>query len=116
MCAFALVMVLTTKASSLQVVFHEAHEASFRCLKYLACAYLCVGHSHDHLGAIFGDAARLILLPHHEAIDVLQENQGHSPLRAKLDEVGSCSRNRSSGVALPPCCWSYFQDVIISTL
>ena len=29
--------------------------------------YLCIGHSHDHLGPIFGDAARLGFAPHHEA-------------------------------------------------
>lgn len=101
MYASALAMIVTTKASYLKVNFHRASEAPFIYLKYLARAYLCVGHSHDHFGAIFGDAARLILLPHHEAVDVLQEDQGHSPLRAQLDEVGSCSRNRSSAMAVP---------------
>ena len=66
-------------------------EASLSYLKDLARAYLCIGHSHDHFGAIFGNATGLVLPPHHEAVDVLQEDQGHPPLRAQLDEMGSCS-------------------------
>ena len=71
-------------------------EASLSYLEDLPYAYLCIGHSHDHFGAIFGNATGLVLLPHHEAIDVLQEDQGHSPLRAQLDEMGSYSSNKSS--------------------
>lgn len=52
---------------------------------------LRIGHSHDHLGAILCDAARLVLLPDHEAVDVLQEDQRHSSLGAELDKVCPCS-------------------------
>ena len=52
---------------------------------------LRIGNGHDHLGAILRDAARLVLLADHEAIDVLQKDQRHSSLGAELDKVCSCS-------------------------
>lgn len=54
-------------------------------------SYLCIGHRHDHLGSILGDAARLIFLPDHEAIDVLQKDERNSSLGAQLNEVRPCS-------------------------
>mmetsp|Transcript_36375 Transcript_36375/g.91400 ORF Transcript_36375/g.91400 Transcript_36375/m.91400 type:complete len:593 (-) Transcript_36375:82-1860(-) len=49
--------------------------------------HLGVGHRHHHLGAVLGDAARLVLLPHHEACDVLQEDEGDASLGAQLHKV-----------------------------
>lgn len=54
---------------------------------------LCIGHCHDHFGAILGDAAGLILLAHHEAHYVLQEDERDAPLCTQLYEVCPCSRN-----------------------
>ena len=90
---------MTAVASPGEDISQRAPEASLRYLKELTCAYLCIGHSHDHFGAIFGNATSLVLLPHHEAVDVLQEDQGHPPLRAQLDEMGSYSSNSSSKLA-----------------
>ena len=93
-----LATIIITAASPMENTSYNSWDF-FQNLKEPARAYLCIRHSHDHFGAIFGNAARLILLPHHEAVDVLQEDQGHSPLRAQLYEVGSCSSNRSSTLA-----------------
>src|ERR1700722_1868023 len=40
------------------------------------------GHRRHHLGAVLGDAARLVFLADHEAGDVLQEDQRNAALRA----------------------------------
>src|SRR5258706_7818647 len=45
-----------------------------------------------HLGAVLGDAAVLVLLAHHEAGDVLQEEERNAALRRELDEVGALQR------------------------
>ena len=44
-------------------------------------------HRGDHLGAVLGDAARLVVAAHHEARDVLQEQQRDHALVAQLDEM-----------------------------
>src|SRR5690606_914657 len=49
--------------------------------------YVGTGHGHDHFGAVFGDAFSFVLLAHHEAGDVLQEQQRDVALAAQLDEV-----------------------------
>jgi hypothetical protein len=41
----------------------------------------------DELGAVLGDAARLVFRAHHEAGDVLQEEKRDLALAAQLDEV-----------------------------
>src|SRR5260221_1332972 len=46
----------------------------------------------NHLGAVLGDAAVLVLLAHHEAGDVLQEEQRNAALRRELDEVRALQR------------------------
>src|SRR6202012_4246224 len=45
------------------------------------------GHGRHHLGAVLGDAARLVFTADHEAGDVLQEHQRDPALVAQLDEV-----------------------------
>ena len=45
------------------------------------------GHGVDHLGAVFGDAFGLVFLAHHEAGDVLQEQQRNLSLIAQFDKV-----------------------------
>jgi hypothetical protein len=47
------------------------------------------GDGGDHLGAVLGDAAVLVLAADHEAGDVLQEDQRNAALGAQLDEVGA---------------------------
>jgi hypothetical protein len=47
------------------------------------------GDGGDHLGAVLGDAAVLVLAADHEAGDVLQEDQRDAALGAQLDEVGA---------------------------
>ena len=49
--------------------------------------HLGAGHGVDQLGAVLGDAASLILLPDHEAGDVLQKQQGDAALAGQFDEV-----------------------------
>ena len=48
-----------------------------------------------HLRAVFRDAAAFILTAHHEAGDVLEEDQRHPPLGAELDKV--CGLERGLG-------------------
>src|SRR3712207_7711945 len=45
------------------------------------------GDGGDHLRAVLGDAAGLVVAADHEAGDVLQEQQRDRPLVAQLDEV-----------------------------
>src|SRR5438552_5349111 len=45
------------------------------------------GDGRDHLRAVLGDAGILVLAAHHEAADVLQEEQRHAARGAQLDEV-----------------------------
>src|SRR5712675_789544 len=45
-----------------------------------------------HLGAVLGDAARLVFFPHHEAGDVLQEEKRDAALAGELDEVRALQR------------------------
>src|SRR5688572_4484104 len=45
-----------------------------------------------HLRAVLGDAAALVLAPHHEAGDVLQEDERRAALGAELDEVRALER------------------------
>ncbi len=47
-----------------------------------------VGDGVDHLGAVLDDAALLVVLAHHVARGVLEEQQGHVGLVAELDELG----------------------------
>src|SRR5439155_1005710 len=49
--------------------------------------HLGAGHRGDHLRAVLGDALVLVLLAHHEAGDVLEEDERHLPLGAHLDGV-----------------------------
>ena len=51
-----------------------------------------VGHGMDHLGAVFGDAGPFVLLAHHEARDVLHEDQRDAAHPAQLDEVRGLER------------------------
>src|SRR5205807_1891116 len=53
---------------------------------------LGVGDGHHHLGAVLGDAFVLVLAAHHEAGDVLEEDERNPPLAAELDEVGPLQR------------------------
>ena len=46
-----------------------------------------VGDGVDHLRAVFGDAALLVLPSDHEPGDVLQEEERDLPARAHLDEM-----------------------------
>ena len=46
----------------------------------------------DHLGAVLGDAAGLVVAPDHEAGDVLQEHERDPALVAQLDEVRALQR------------------------
>lgn len=62
-----------------------------RCTVWGTSSYLCIGHRHNHLGSVLGDTARLIFLPDHEAIDVLQKDERNSSLGAQLNEVRPCS-------------------------
>ncbi len=50
------------------------------------------GHRGDHLGAVLGDAAGLVVASDHEADDVLQEQQRNAALAAQLDEVRGFER------------------------
>src|SRR5262249_41199333 len=50
--------------------------------------YLRTSDRGHHLGAVLGDAARLVFTPHHESHDVLQKQQRDAALTAELDEVG----------------------------
>ena len=50
------------------------------------------GDGGDHLGAVLGDAAGLVVAPDHEAGDVLQEQQRDLPAVAQLDEVRALER------------------------
>src|SRR6202048_965553 len=54
--------------------------------------HLGAGHGGDELRAILGDAARLVLLPDHEAGDVLEKDQRYVALTAELDEVRAFER------------------------
>ena len=45
-----------------------------------------------HFGAVFGDAARFVLAPDHEAGDVLQEHQRNVALAAQLNEMRALQR------------------------
>ena len=55
------------------------------CLLFVVCCLLVSGR--DEFGAVFGDALVLCLLAHHEASDVLQEQEGDPALAAQLHEV-----------------------------
>ena len=46
----------------------------------------------DHLGAVLGDAAGLVVAAHHEADDVLQEQERHAALAAQFDEMRGLER------------------------
>ena len=50
------------------------------------------GDRHDHLGAVFGDAAVFVLPADHVAGDVLKEDHRHAALIAKLHEVRALER------------------------
>ena len=50
------------------------------------------GDGGDHLGAVLGDAAGLVVAADHEAGDVLQEQQRDAALVAQLDEVRALER------------------------
>jgi hypothetical protein len=50
------------------------------------------GHRHHHLGAVLGDAARLVVAADHEARDVLQEQKRNAALAAQLNEVRGLER------------------------
>jgi hypothetical protein len=52
-------------------------------------AVATAGH---HLGAVLGDAARLVFLAHHVAGDVLQEQQRDAALAGELDEMRRLER------------------------
>ena len=49
--------------------------------------HLRAGDRGHHLGAVLGDAARLVFAADHEARDVLQEQQRDAALAAQLDEM-----------------------------
>ncbi len=51
-----------------------------------------IRHGIDELGRILGDAAALGIGAHHEAGDVLQEQDRHVALVAKLDEMRALER------------------------
>src|SRR5919202_1435846 len=51
-----------------------------------------VGDGRHHLGAVLGYPAALVRTPHHEAGDVLQEEQGDAALITQLDEVRALER------------------------
>ena len=53
-----------------------------------AITHLCVCHRHDHLGAVLGDASRLVLASHHEAGDVLGGMYGGGVAGGKGGWVG----------------------------
>src|ERR1039458_7304395 len=50
------------------------------------------GDGGHQLATVFGDSARFILPPDHEAGNILQEQQRNSPLARKLDEVSALQR------------------------
>ena len=50
------------------------------------------GDRGHHLGAVLGDAARLVFAPDHEAGDVLQEQQRNVALARQLDEMRALER------------------------
>ncbi len=50
------------------------------------------GDGGDQLGAVLGDAARLVAASDHEAGDVLQEEERDLPLAAELDEMRPLQR------------------------
>ena len=50
------------------------------------------GDRRHELGAVLGDAARLVLAADHEAGDVLQEQQRDAALAAQLDEMRALQR------------------------
>ena len=50
------------------------------------------GDGGHELGAVLGDAARLVAAADHEAGDVLQEEQRDLPLAAQLDEMRALQR------------------------
>src|SRR5450830_1391533 len=50
------------------------------------------GHGRDHLGAVAGDAFVLVFAAHHEAGDILQEDEGDLALAAQFDEVRALQR------------------------
>src|SRR3954470_17700940 len=54
--------------------------------------YPGTGHRSDHLGAVLGDAAGLVVAADHEPGDVLQEQQRDLPAVAQLDEVRALER------------------------
>ena len=51
--------------------------------------HFAVGDGVDQFGAVLDDSALFIIFAHHEAGDVLQEEQGRPVLVAQLDEMGS---------------------------
>ena len=66
------------------------------------------GDRRDHLGAVLGDAAGLVLAPDHEARDVLQEHQRDAPLAAssmKWAPFSADSENRMPLLARMPTGW-----------
>ena len=58
-------------------------------MNFGTCAH---GDGAHELRAVLGDTARLVLLPDHEAGDVLQEQQRHAALAGELDEVRALQR------------------------
>src|SRR6218665_1580377 len=48
---------------------------------------LGAGHCMNHLGTMFGDATFFVFFPHHEASDVLQEDQRNFALAAQFYEM-----------------------------
>src|SRR5579883_2526713 len=54
--------------------------------------HIGAGDRRYHLGAVLGDAARLVFAPDHEAGDVLEKDERDAALRAKLDEMRAFER------------------------
>src|SRR6202521_3835933 len=54
--------------------------------------HLRAGHRRHHLGAVLGNAAGLVLPPHHEAGNILQEQKRDSALTTQLDEMRGLER------------------------
>lgn len=59
-------------------------------------AHIGIGNGHDHLGAILSNPPCLVLAPHHEPHDVLQEDQGRAPLGTQLHKVGTYIQRQAS--------------------
>ena len=57
--------------------------------------YLSTGYRCDELGSILSDALILILLAHHEAGDVLHEQDGDVSLATQLNEMRTLSYKRA---------------------